>query len=89
MKLSYHSKIRMVERAHLKKREQKLFFKEALLKGKSPSMLKDGVIKDFLLKKEQKCKVKLYKGFVFIYSKNSKVLYTMYKLPEELTEEEK
>ena len=87
MKLSNHSKIRMRERSSVTS-NQIAFFRNALRLGKSAGEMKDGKIKDFLLKKEQcNCKVKLYRGYIFIYSKNGKQLYTMYKLPEELLEE--
>ena len=85
MKLSIHSKKRMSERTGLDSKNQKPFFANALRLGVSAGNMKDGPVKDFLLNKEKnRCKAKLYKGYVFIYSKNSKRLYTMYKLPEEL-----
>lgn len=83
MKMSEHSKKRMRERTDYNHKERKLLFREALDKGKSPNDIKDEEIKKYLLSKP-KCKTKLYKGYVFIYSKNSKQLYTMYKLPEKL-----
>lgn len=84
MKLSKHSKRRIAERANVIG-GQKEFFKNALLKGKAPGNLKDGAVKDYLLSKEnRKCRVKLYRDYVFIYSKNNKQLYTMYKLPQHL-----
>lgn len=89
MKLSLHSKLRMTERAKLDSRNHKPFFANALRLGVSPGNMKDGPIKEFLLSREKnRCKAKLYRGYVFIYSKNSKQLYTMYKLPEELLEKE-
>ena len=88
MKISLHGKLRMTERAKLDSRNHKPFFANALRLGVSPENMKDGPIKEFLLNKEkQNCKTKLYRGYVFIYSKNSKRLYTMYKLPDELLEE--
>lgn len=85
MKLSLHSKYRMRERTDFNHRERKNLFKEALMKGKSPHDIKDVKIKAFLMSKPN-CKIKLYKGYVFIYSKNSHQLYTMYKLPDELVQ---
>ena len=88
MKLSRHSILRMNERTDLSKRNYKDFFRNALKYGKSAGQLKDGKIKEFLLKKEKNnCRVKLYKDYVFVHSRNSKQLYTMYKLPDELLEE--
>lgn len=90
MKLSHHGKIRISQRIGIDKREQKQFFKSALLHGKSPrDFPEDSEIGNFLLKKEENgnCKAKLYKGYVFIHSKNSKRLYTVYKLPSKFSEE--
>ncbi len=84
MKLSQHSKYRMRQRTDFNHRQRKSLFREALAKGKSPQDVKDERIKNFLLGKPN-CKVKLYKGYVFIYSKNAHQLYTMYKLPDELS----
>lgn len=88
MKLSEHGKQRMKERAGLNHRERIRMFSEAVHKGKSPndvSIKKNKELKEYLSSKGN-CKVKLYKGYVFIYSKNSQRLYTMYKLPERLGE---
>lgn len=85
MKLSKHSKMRMFERANIDIRNQKLFFRNALSKGLSAGHLKEGALKQYLLNKEKyNCKAKFYKGYIFIYSKNNKQLYTMYPVPEEL-----
>lgn len=86
MKLSNHSKLRMKERTDYNHLERKRLFKEALLKGKSANDIKDKKLKHYMMSKP-KCKVKLYKGYVFIYSKISHQLYTMYKLPDEFEEE--
>lgn len=80
--ISNHGRMRMKERTGLNHKERKKFFDEAVLKGKSPNDITDEEIKKFLLSKQINCKVKLYKGYVFIHSKNSKRLYTMYKLPD-------
>ena len=82
MKLSNHSKRRMRERTNLNHKQRRLFYRNALLHGKSPQEIKDEKIKKYLLKKQTyKSKVKLYQGYVFVYSKNSHQLYTMYELP--------
>ena len=89
MKLSLHSKLRMEERAKIDTRNQKPFYANALKKGKSPNDLKEGFLKQYLLSKQRKkSKVKLYRGYVFVYSRNNKQLYTMYELPKELLEKE-
>ena len=85
MKLSIHAKKRMEERTDINFKNYKAFFIGALRHGKSAGHLKDGKLKEYLLNKEAtgNCKAKYYKGYVFIYSKNSHRLYTMYKLPDE------
>ena len=88
MKLSEHSKKRIKERANVyDKAGQKDLFRNALIKGKSIGEMNDCPTKEWLLNHipyKNKGKIKVYKNYVFIYSKNSHRLYTMYKLPEEL-----
>lgn len=81
MKLSKHSKKRMRERTDLNHQERKGLFRKALDYGKSPDNINDEKLKKYLEKKEN-CKIKLYNNYVFIYSKNAKQLYTMYRLPK-------
>lgn len=83
MRLSKHSKKRMKERANIT-RNQKSFFRNALKYGKSPAEINDEKLKYRLISisMTKKTKVKLYKGYIFIYSKNAHLLYTMYKLEE-------
>ena len=89
MKLSEHSKMRMRERVNLRYKNKHSFFRQALSKGKSINDIEDMRIRTFFLSKQSyRCRVKLYKDYVFIYSKNSKQLYTMYKLPNYLLNEE-
>lgn len=84
MKLSKHGKIRLRERTPLNHKERAILINNILSKGKSPEAIKDEKTKQFLKSKERwNSKVKLYNNYVFIYSKNNKRLYTMYKLPEE------
>ena len=84
MKLSQHSKERMKQRVGIKsKKIAKNFFRNALQKGISPEQVEDELLKQRLKSREKyNSKVKLYKGWVFVYSKNSHQLYTMYKLEE-------
>lgn len=83
VKISHHGKLRMRERANVHGKNQDDFFRNALRKGVCADNMKDSSAKYFLRSKEKcNCKVKLYKGYVFIYSKNNKQLYTMYKLPD-------
>lgn len=86
MKLSSHSKVRLKERTDgLTYKQRKALFRLALHNGKSPGSIKDDEkLKQFLMSKQRyNSKVKLYNGYVFIYSKNNHKLYTMYELPEE------
>ena len=85
MKLSNHSKIRMRERTAFNSRERYSLFREALQYGKSPANVDDKNFQNYLLSKPN-CKVKVYKGYVFIYSKNSKQLYTMYEISKKYKE---
>ena len=85
MKLSQHSKLRIRERTTFNHKERRQLFKNALQNGKSSNDIKDKRVRNFINSKQQyNSKIKLYKDYVFIYSKNSHQLYTMYELPEEL-----
>lgn len=90
MLLSKHSKIRMSERASIKTGKSK-FFREALDKGLSYSEAKNkGMSKTvvcYLAKLNRKQKAKIYKNYVFIYSKGTHKLYTMYECPKNIQEE--
>lgn len=88
MKLSKHSKKRMKERANIKSEAiQKNFFKNALKYGKSLNDCEDNNLIKFIKEKTRyNCQIKVYKNWVFIYSKNAHQLYTMYELPNELKE---
>ena len=67
----------------LEGKERRKLFKDALTYGKSYGSISDERIKNYLLSKETNhSRAKLYKGYIFIHSKNSKQLYTMYELPE-------
>lgn len=85
MKLSQHSKLRIRERTTFNHKERRQLFKNALQNGKSINDIEDKRVRNFVNSKQQyNSKIKLYKDYVFIYSKNSHQLYTMYELPEEL-----
>lgn len=88
MKLSRHSKKRMRERTDFNHRERRQLFRNALQNGKSLQQISNIKIKRFVARKSKNCKIKLYKGYLFLYSKNGHQLYTMYKLPDELGGEE-
>ena len=85
MRITRHAKERMNERADINKKNQKQFFRGALNHGKSYGEIKDEEMRKHLMSLESTgCKAKVYKGYIFIHSKNGKTLYTMYKIPEKL-----
>lgn len=87
MKLSKHSKKRMRERTNFNHKERLILFKNALKHGGNWKNSKNEKLVKYLMNKETwKSQVKLYKGYVFIHSRNSKLLYTMYKLPDEFND---
>lgn len=82
MKVSKHAKIRMRDRTDLNHRDRASLFRKALDNGKSIQDIEDKEVKGYLSSKQKvNSRVKLYQGYVFVYSKNKKQLYTMYKLP--------
>ena len=86
MKLTEHSKLRLRQRAGVRSSEKNKLFRQALLKGISAGNTNNEIIKKYLLKKERHCKAKIYKDYVFMYSKNGKKLYTMYEVPNYIKE---
>lgn len=89
MKLSEHSKRRMRERTGANHKERRNLFKKALLVGKNVQDIKDKEVKRYVKSKQNRCMIKLYQDYLYIYSKNQKQLYTMYKLPINLCNREK
>ena len=88
-KISKHAKKRIKERTLLDTQERKQIFRLALKNGKYTSDIKDTRIKRYMMSKRRfNNQVRLYRGYIFIYSKNKRQLYTMYKLPDELLEKE-
>lgn len=84
MKLSKHSRERLKQRANIKSQKiQENFFRNALRNGVSPEDIQDKQLQLKLKAKERyNSKIKIYKGYVFIYSRNSHQLYTTYKMEE-------
>lgn len=79
----------MRERTEYNHKERIKLFRKALDEGKSLQEIEDKMVKSYVARKEKMCKIKLYEDYLFIYSKNSHQLYTMYKLPEEMVGKEK
>ena len=89
MKLSKHSKQRMREKAGLKSNEMMKMYKMAMKHGKRVAQIKDQTIKSYLAPKQKfNSRIVLYNDYVFVHSKNSKQLYTIYKLPKEMIKDE-
>ena len=90
MKLTKHSRQRIKERSHIKKRGQERFFRLALDRGigvgQARKLKLDKVVVEYLNKLNKKQSAKIYNDYVFIYCKNSKRLYTVYKCPENISE---
>lgn len=90
MKLTKHSRERIKERTNIKKRGQERFFRLALNRGISYGQAKkmklDKVVVEYLKKLNRGQQVKIYNDYVFIYCKNSKRLYTVYKAPDNISE---
>lgn len=55
--------------------------------GKCIQQFPDGEFKNYLLSKQHNKRVKVYKGFVFIFNKTSDRVITLYPIPEEFKEE--
>ena len=83
-KVSHHANMRMKERTPFNHIERRRLFREALKHGQNAQDIKDPNLKGYMLSKKKHAYVKLYKGYMFIYSKNTKHLYTIYPLPEDL-----
>lgn len=89
MKISKHAKMRIRERTTLNHAERRNLFRLALSNGKCIEEVKNERIKRFMMsKKRYNSQCKLYRDYVFIYSRNSHQLYTMYRLPDDLIESE-
>lgn len=86
-KLSNHSKHRMNERLGLKHSEMMNAFSIARKRGLSLNSEKTpDKVREYIASKGN-CNVKIYNGYVFIYSKWRKQLYTCYKAPDWVIEE--
>lgn len=89
MRLSKHSKLRIKERTPVKNKAK--LFRDALNKG---LCLEEAQNKGFsktvicyLKKLNSRQKAKIYKDFVFIYSKGNHTLYTVYECPKNIKDE--
>lgn len=80
----------MKQRSDINRNKQEKFFRLAVRNGISLGQAKemklDKQVIEYLKKATRNAQVKIYNGYTFIYGKNSKVLYTMYKCPDNITE---
>lgn len=89
MKITNHANIRMKERVKLNRKERKEMFRLALRLGQAPYNIKNNPeLRQYLYSKEnRRMRVKLYKDYIFVYTKRSKRLVTMYELSSKFLEE--
>ncbi len=89
---SRHADIRISQRCDLKDVKDKDLIKFAFNKGLTLKHF-TGIVEDYMLEKlngmrdNGKQKVVLYRGYVFIFNHNERMLITMYPLPEDIKEE--
>lgn len=86
---TFHGFIRVKERLNVKDKEIKTLSLYAIKNGLNLGDLSEGRLRTFVINKmNQKHKrIKLYRGYVFIFFKNSNRLITSYPIPESLMSE--
>lgn len=88
-KQTFHGMMRARERGNMPSRVAKDFISSASKRGFSFNDLPEGELKDYVFGKfiyRQK-RVKIYKGYIFIFNRTSNRLITMYPIPDNLVEE--
>lgn len=80
-----HAYYRASERCGWSKREADEMMRLASKRGISPYNLHDGKVKDLFVFRQLKTRrrIKIYRGFVFIFASTSTRCYTVYPLPKE------
>lgn len=87
-KQTHHGLQRMAERMGVKQKSVATkTIENAVQKGKPISYFQDGLLKKYLLSKQHNKRLKVYKGFIFIFNKTSNRVITLYPIPEEFKEE--
>jgi len=84
VKNTFHSYNRTFERLGIYKKAATKLMKEAQRYGKTAGQLPLGPIRDYLESKGTFKRVKLYRGIIFVFNKNSTSCLTAYPLPEEI-----
>ena len=85
-----HGMRRVSERCGISKDNAKCFIRAASIHGYSPSHMPEGSkLRDYTLLKEygKGKRVKIYKGFIFIFNNTSNRLITAYPIPDDLIDE--
>lgn len=84
-----HGMNRIIERCGIPKSCAKGFIHAASIHGYNSGHLNEGKLKDYLISKElgKGKRVKVYKGFIFIFNNTSNRLITAYPIPDDLVEE--
>lgn len=83
-----HALSRCKERFGLNKTNAKSMIRNAYIYGVAVNNLPEGKLKEYLKKRENNKRIKVYKNKVFIFSKNSTGCITVYAVPDELLQEE-
>lgn len=89
-KQTFHGVKRVKQRCGITNdRSLKNFVKAASKHGYSPQHLNEGRLKNYLINKSQRRnkRIKIYKGYVFIFNNTSDGLITAYEIPERFMEE--
>lgn len=86
VKNTHHAYIRAKERIGITKKEAERLIKEAYFSGVSVNALNDCPIKRFLARKAhyRRKRIKIYKGYVFVFCSTSTKCITMYKIKQEI-----
>ena len=89
-KQTIHGQLRIEQRSDISgKGNVKAFIKSASVHGFNPCDFPQGPLSDYLTNKvrHRNKRIKVYKGFVFVFNRTSNRLITGYELPENLRPE--
>lgn len=90
LKQTNHSQVQMSKRLLVDNNLVKSrLMRDASEKGMSPSEIKNKRVREYLQRREvQGKRIKLYCGVIFVFSKNSNLCITCYKLPQSIVDNE-
>ena len=87
-KQTHHGIVRMAERMGINNKKIATdIIRKASQSGLDICDFPDGAFRDYLFSKKHNKRIKVYKGFVFIFNKTSDRVITLYKIPTEYMEE--